>query len=50
MGYEDWKWEYGEGPYELGTTKAGWLALRRWEFPAAWRPGEEGRDIDIYVI
>jgi hypothetical protein len=49
VGYEDWKWEYGEWSYELGAPEAGWLAIREWEFAAAWGAGEEGGDVDVYV-
>jgi hypothetical protein len=50
MGYEDWKWEYGEWSYELGAAEAGWLAFGEWEFTAAWGAGNESGHIDIYVV
>ena len=51
MGYEDWKWEYGEWPHELGTAEAGWLAFGEWEFTAAaWGEWDKVGNVDIYVV
>jgi hypothetical protein len=50
MGYEGWKWECRKWSHELGTFEARWSALGKWEFTAARGPGEEGRDVNIYVV